>query len=378
MASIDDETFALLKLSTCEGIGNESIHRLLQRFESARAALDAGRQNLLEVEGVGETLARRITSGPDMNRIERELDLMERARTRLVAIGSENYPVPLTHLGTSAPPLIRVRGEIQRRDMLSVAIVGSRNCTHYGRSQSRRFAMSLTGMGFSIVSGLARGIDSEAHRGAIQAKGRTIALLGCGLARIDSLEDPELALSVCENGALVSELPMDAPPLPRHFPPRNRLISGLSLGVVVVQASRKSGSLITARWAGEQGKSVFAIPGQVDSSASHGCHQLIRDGAVLVETPREVLDELGPISEPLPAPSGEDKQETQDADEASYAVPLTDRQKSVLELIGAEPCQIDAIIDQTGMAPSLVSSTLLTLEIRGIIRRLPGQSYVRD
>lgn len=379
MDSMDEETLALLKLSNCEGIGSESIHRLIEQFGSAARALEAARGDLLQVEGLGETLAGRIRRGPDMARVESELDLMERARTRLIGIGSEDYPVPLRHLGTSAPPLIYVRGQIQRRDMLSVAIVGSRNCTHYGRSQSRRFAMSLTGMGFTIISGLARGIDTEAHRGALQAKGRTIALLGCGLARVETLEDPELALSICENGALISELPMQAPPLPRHFPPRNRLISGLSLGVVVVQASKRSGSLITARWAGEQGKSVFALPGQVDSPSSHGCHQLIRDGAVLVETPREVLDELGPISEPLPPPAGGEEEEAEENQEApAYAVPLTDSQKRVLQLLGTSPCQIDTIIDETGMAPSLVSSTLLTLEIRGIVRQLPGQTYVRE
>lgn len=379
MHNLDDETMALLRLTMCEGIGDDAVHRLVDTFGSAGAVMEASRSDLTRVQGLGNTLAERITTGPPDERVDKELDLMDRARTRLLPFHADDYPLPLKQLGRSAPPLLRIRGEYSRDDMLSVAIVGSRNCTHYGRSQARRFGMALSGYGFTIISGLARGIDTEAHRAAVQANGRTIALMGCGLARIDTVEDPELALSITENGALISELSMEAPPLPRHFPPRNRLISGLALGVLVVQAGRKSGSLISARWAGEQGKDIFAIPGQVNSPASHGCHQLIRDGALLVEKPAEVLDDLGPLPEEFRQHA---KNQHEDIDtgggdsEKSHAVSLTDNQEKVLELLGSEPRQIDDIIDETGMSPPVVSSALLTMEIKGLVEKLSGQRYV--
>lgn len=376
MPHLDKETLALFRLSMCEGVGNDAIHKLVNHFGSGQNVMEAAENDLLEINGVGSTIASRILSGPDPAQVEEEIDLMDRANTRLLRFNADDYPLPLQHIGSSAPPLLRIRGDYQRRDMLSVGVVGSRDCTHYGRSQARRFGMALTGYGFTIISGLARGIDTEAHRAALQADGRTLALLGCGLARIDTVEDPELALSISENGALISELPMKAPPLPRHFPPRNRLISGLSLGALVVQAGSKSGSLITARWAGEQGKEVFALPGQVNSPVSHGCHQLIRDGATLVEEPRELLDELGPMCEPLPAsPNAEDGDSSEET-ATSMHLELNDREQKVFDLLTSEPRQIDDIIGETGMAASIISSVLLTLEIRGLIEQLPGQKYV--
>jgi len=383
MAHSETETLAALKLSLCEGVGGVVIHRLIEGLGSAEAALAAPVDRLCQVEGISEELARRIHRGPDERAVETELDFMQRGHVRLVPVTSEDYPLPLKHLDADAPPLLRMRGDYQRRDMLSVAIVGSRRSTHYGRTQARRFAMGLSGMGFTIVSGLARGIDAEAHRASLQAKGRTIAVLGCGLGMLDKLDEPDLALEIAENGALISELPMLAPPLPGHFPPRNRLISGLSLGVLVVEAGKKSGSLITARWGGQQGKAVFALPGNVDSPASHGCHQLIRDGALLVQDPRDVAEGLGPLSDPLelPAaagqePSEEDTGRPMTVDDAR-ALTLNEREKQIYGLIEQAPLHIDVVIAQSGLPASIVSSTLLTLEIRGLARQLPGQRYVR-
>jgi len=383
MPQPDGESLALLKLTLSEGVGGVSIHRLIEAFGSARAALDASEQTLRNVEGVGDRTARSIRRGPDTGELELELDLLQRANTRLVPITSDQYPIPLRHLDASAPPLLWMRGEYLRRDMLALAVVGSRRATHYGRSQARRFAAGLSGMGFTIVSGLARGIDSEAHRAALQAGGRTIAVLGCGLGRVESLSDPELALEIAGHGALISELPMKAPPLAGHFPPRNRIIAGLSLGALVVEGGKKSGSLITARLAGEQGKGVFAVPGNVDSPASSGCHRLIRDGAVLVENPREVVEGLGPLSEPLDLPDAESADGEEAAPggpqslEDARALVLNEREREIFELLDSSPLQIEAVIERTGLPASIVSSTLLTLEIRGLVRQLPGQSYVR-
>ena len=383
MCQGNDEAEAMLRLSFCEGIGPVAVHRLLDVFGSAAEVLGASAGALRKIEGIGPETVSRIRKGPDPQKLERELDLAERSRTRFIPSTSPDYPHPLKQLGEDAPPLLRVRGDYRRPDMLAMALVGSRRCTHYGVSQARRFAMGLCGMEFTIVSGLARGIDAEAHRATIQARGRTLAVLGCGLSRLDALNDPELALEVADHGALISELPMRAPPLPRHFPPRNRLISGLSLGVLVLEAGKKSGSLITARWAGEQGKSVFALPGQVDSSASRGCHALIRDGATLVENPRELVEELGPLSDPLRLPEEEsdDGEAGRDTSGRTVTDPremtLNDREQTILETLGTSPLPVDSVIDSTGLPASIVSSTLLTLEIKGLIQQLPGGNYVR-
>ncbi|MCK4374429.1 MAG: DNA-processing protein DprA, partial [Candidatus Brocadiae bacterium] len=260
---------------------------------------------------------------------------------------------------------------------LAVAVVGSRHCSTYGRQQASRLAADLAGMGFTIVSGMAYGIDSAAHRGALTARGRTLAVLGCGLAKAPSPGDEELALDIAENGALLSELPMEAPPRPGNFPPRNRLISGLSLGVVVVEAAGRSGALITARLAGEQGKAVFAVPGNVDSPTSRGCHQLIRDGAVLVENARDVVDGLGPLSAPIELAGRAHEGPARPVEDARVMA-LNERERSILDLVGPSPRHIDEIVTETQLAPSIVSSTLLTLEIRGLIQQLAGQRYVRS
>ncbi len=378
-SKMDTETFSLLRLSLCRGIGDYVINRLLEVFGSAEAVFDMERDELTAVEGISETLADRIEAGPGDGVMEAELDLMERCNTDLLAIGSVSYPEPLRHMGLDAPPLLRVRGDYIERDGLALGMVGSRNCTHYGRGQARRFAMELAGKGFTIVSGHARGIDTECHRAALQAGGRTFGVLGCGLARLAKLSEPELALEIAENGALISELPMEAPPLARHFPPRNRLISGLSAGVIVVEAGGRSGSLITARYAGEQGKSVFAIPGSVMSVSSRGCHQLIRDGAVLTENPAQVLEELGPLPAPVNISCVGEKDNTSDIElvEDLREMALNEREKQVLRVVEHEPRLLDDLVAEAGLPASVVSGTLMILEIRGLITRLEGDRYVR-
>ena len=377
MTDPDPEAVAVLRLLLCEGVGNAAVSRLVTEFGSARDAVDAPTGRLREVEGLYESAISAIRRGPAEDALDMELELVAQAGVCLVPWASEHYPPPLKHLDVDAPALLWIRGQYLPQDQLAVALVGSRRCSHYGRAQARRFASGLAGMGFTVVSGLARGVDSEAHRGALQAGGRTIGVLGCGLGMLESIDDPELALAVAANGALVSELPMNTPPLRGNFPPRNRIMSGLSLGVVVVEAQKRSGSLITARLAGEQGKGVFAVPGNVDSPGSRGCHALIRDGAVLVEDPRDVAEGLGPLSEPLelPGPDGESVP-TASVDDAR-ALALSERERQVFDLLGQSAQQIDAVITRTGLAASIVSSTLLTLEIRGLVKQLPGQRYVR-
>ncbi len=372
-----EETLALLRLSLCDGIGSGTIHSLVEHFGSAREALAASPDALTGVPGVGRRLAEAVRRGPSPADVERELDLMERRQVRLVPCFSEDYPALLRHLDSAAPVLLRVRGRLAEQDRLAIAVVGSRRCSQYGRRRAARMAADLASMGFTVVSGLARGVDSEAHRGALRAGGRTVAVLGQGLARDLPRRRLELALEVADSGAVISELPMHAPPRAENFPPRNRIISGLSLGVVVVEAGRRSGSLITARHAGEQGRQVFAVPGDVDRPGSRGCHQLIRDGAVLVEDARDVVEELGPLSEPLDLPAPEGDQPAPPLRDPRVLA-LNEREKEVLEAVGPTPVHINEVIEATGQPTSIVASTLLTLEIRGLLRQLSGQRYVRD
>jgi DNA processing protein len=375
MGEREDETVALLTLTMCKGVGSSTVFALVERFGSARAALAASLGELEGVPGITNDAVRGILSPPAEAAVARELELMERHRVRLVPYLSDDYPAPLKHLDRSAPALLRIRGDCRREDQLAVALVGSRRCTVYGRQQASRIAADLAGMGFTIVSGMADGIDSAAHRGALLAKGRTIAVAGCGLARALSGEGAPLALEIAENGSLMSELPMEAPPRATNFPPRNRLISGLSLGVVVVEAASRSGSLITARLAGEQGKAVFAVPGNVDSPSSRGCHQLIRDGAILVEGARDVVEGLGPLSAPVELCVRESEGPTTVEDARVLA--LNERERGILDLLGPSPRHIDEVVAEADLPTSIVSSTLLTLEIRGLVQQLAGQRYVR-
>jgi DNA processing protein len=378
VADYDAETLALLRLSLCKGVSHGTIYALVERFGSAVAALESGSSALQEVEGIGPGAARAIGAAPDGDAIERELELTEKHRARLVPYFADEYPSTLRHLDRAAPVLLRVRGELKREDALAVAVVGSRHCSAYGRKQASRLASDLASMGFTIVSGMAAGIDAAAHRGALLGRGRTIAVLGCGLSRVDEPQ-MELMLEIAEHGSVVTELAMETPARPGNFPPRNRIISGLSLGVVVVEAATRSGSLITARLAGEQGRAVCAVPGNVDSPASHGCHQLIRDGAVLVESARDVAEALGPLAEPVlivhDAAGGEAGSSAQVEDARVLA--LNDRERGIFEMVGPSPIHIDEVVTETGLPPSIVSSTLMTLEIRGLIRQLAGQRYVR-
>ncbi len=375
MDEFSHEARATLELSLCEGVSSGTIFPLVEHFGSAVEALEAAPQALQEVNGIGPTTAASIRRGPDAGAVEKELDLMERHRVRLVPFFSPDYPAPLKHLDRGAPALLRIKGDYRREDQLAVAIVGARRCTGYGRGQAGRMASDLTSMGFTVVSGMAWGVDSAAHRGALRAGGRTLAVLGCGLAHRLSPDDRRLAEEIVASGAVVSELPMEAPPLAQNFPPRNRIISGLSLGVVVVEAARRSGSLITAGHAGEQGKPVFAVPGDVTSPVSRGCHALIRDGAILVENARDVVEGLGPLSEPieLPDAGAEAIQTVEDA----RVMAMNDREKQIYEMLGSRAMHIDDVIGRTGLPASIVSSTLLTLEIRGLIQQVSGQRYLR-
>jgi DNA processing protein len=252
-----------------------------------------------------------------------------------------------------------------------VALVGSRRASYYGEKQARRLASSLAHAGFTVVSGLARGIDAACHEGALEADGRTIAVLGCGPSQVYPPEHEELARRVAAQGAVLSEHPLGFPVLAENFPRRNRIVSGLSLGVVVVEAGRASGALITARWAAEQGREVFAVPGPVDRPGFAGSHRLIKDGAKLVETVEDVLEELGPLAKAVTTPRGEEVRDPR-------VLALTVGEQHVLAVLDTEPCSVDEVIGRVGLPTSAVSAALFSLELKHLIVQLAGKRFVRS
>jgi DNA processing protein len=267
------------------------------------------------------------------------------------------------------PPVLYVRGDLQQQDALAVAIVGARNCTHYGTAQAGRLAEQLARAGVTVVSGLARGIDAAAHRASLAAGGRTLAVCAPGLATIYPPEHRSLATEIAEQGALLTESPLNRTAQRGLFPQRNRIIAGLSLGVVIVEASRKSGALHTARHAMEQGRDVFAVPGRVDSPASEGCHDLLRDGAILARNADDILEALGPAVRPI------------STQQTIVAVPrelnLNDLERGILNLIDFVPTSIDDVLAAAELESSRVLSTLTVLEMRRLVRRLPGSFVER-
>ncbi|MCX7804010.1 MAG: DNA-processing protein DprA [Planctomycetota bacterium] len=374
-------------------VGPQSFKRLVRVFGSASAAAAAPLGRLLEVEGIREAAARDIVKIREDGRAEREIERCEKLGVRILIFESSEYPEQLRHI-YDPPILLYVRGSLLKDDALSIAVVGSRRCTPYGRRQAHGLAADLARVGLTVVSGLARGIDTAAHEGVLSVeKGRTVAVLGNGLASVYPPENEALAERVAASGALISEFPLDAGPQAENFPRRNRIISGLSLGVVVVEGDEKSGALITAAHAVEQGREVFAVPGPVDSPGSRGPHKLIKQGAKLVERVGDILGEIEEISKPLlamaapgrPAEAASGGPATAAGEAAAarnglFAIKLAglnERERSVAERLSDAPVHIDEIIRETGLRPQEVAGTLMVLEIRGIARQLPGKRFVR-
>ena len=366
----EDELRDLIGLTLVPGVGPRTCRALLDHFGSAGRVLVASTEALKGVEGVGPKLADKIRTARADFDPDDELAECRKHEVRPIARGSTGYPPSFEEI-SDGPSLLYVRGTIEERDGLAVAIVGSRHCTPYGMRIAEKLAASLARVGLTVVSGLARGIDAAAHRGALRAGGRTIAVLANGLSQIYPPEHDGLAREVAASGALVSESPMRQEPLAGLFPQRNRLIAGMSLGVVVVEATPKSGSLSTAKHAMEQNREVFAVPGPVDSLASVGCHRLIRDGAKLVETVDDILEELGPRFRDIKA--GPDETPARRTSELT----LSDQERSILGRLGDTAIAVDQLITETGLGASRVMATLSILEMRRLIRRLPGQMFVR-
>lgn len=363
----DQESF--LRLALVDGVGIRTMRRLLGRFGSAKDVLKASLRDLGSVERVGPKTAMAIRETGGGTYAEEVLRLCKEQDIELLFPGDRRIPVLLNEI--SDPPLVLyLQGEFRPDDALSVGMVGTRQATAYGRYMAERLTRGLCGYGCTIVSGLARGIDGVCHRKALESGGRTIAVLGSSLTEVYPPEHKDLALLIRKQGALLSETPPLAKPKAGVFPQRNRIISGISLGVVVVEAAERSGSLITARHAGEQGRDVFAVPGQASSPTSRGSNRLIRDGALLVQDAEDIIEHLGPLSRSAQLAGGLIVQQPKE-------LILNEIERGVLQVIDAMPTDIDLVVQRSRLAVSQVLSTLSVLELKGAIKRTGGRSYSR-
>ncbi|HWP57228.1 MAG TPA: DNA-processing protein DprA [Candidatus Acidoferrales bacterium] len=366
-ANLEESGF-WLALAQVEGLGSAGAKKLIEHFGTPQAAFAAAEAELSEVPGLDRRALRGLLGFRAWERVQRELARVREAQVTLVALNHPGYPPRLRQL-PDAPPFLYVRGELRAEDERAVAVVGSRSASPYGLKIARELCRDLSALGFTIVSGLARGIDGEAHAAALAAGGRTIAVLGSGVDVIYPGEHRALADRMAGGaGAVLSELRLGTRPLAHHFPARNRIISGLALGVVVVEATERSGSLITARLAMDQGREVFAVPGQAGASRSRGTHQLIREGAKLVENVDDILEEIAPQLRPSARAAS--------ARGAPVPEDLEEEQRKIWQLIQLAPLQIDELIDASGLSPARVSEILLRLEIRGLARQLPGKRFL--
>ena len=370
-----------LRLHLAAGVGAITFARLIDQFGDPQTALAATAGQLATIRRVGPATARQIVASRTEIDTEAEFDLAEKLRVRIITLDNPDYPPPLRQIH-DAPPVLYVKGQLARDDHLAIAIVGSRNCSQYGREQASRLAHLLAAAGFTIVSGLARGIDTAAHRGALTAEGRTIAVQGCGLANVFPPENQDLADRIAANGAVISELPLAFEPLATTFPMRNRIISGLSLATIVIEARPRSGALITARLATEQNREVMAVPGRVDAPGSFGPHSLIKDGAKLVTNIEDILDALGPVGATLhdhattAANAAATAQETAPADLFDLAdLKLTQPESTLYNTLDHEHLHVDQIINLSNLTCAQTNAALISLQLKGLIKQLPGGYY---
>ena len=382
----DSTLIDALTLHLVPGIGPRTMEVLLSAFGSPAGVLAKREEELLRVGGVGPKLARAIRHSAGTDAAQRELERCRELGARVLPRGGADYPALLAEI-PDAPAILYCQGTLLPQDEIAVAIVGSRRCTYYGINQAERLAGGLARAGITVVSGLARGIDGAAHQAALAAGGRTIAVTATGLETVYPPGHEQLAEQVAASGAILTEFRLAQKPLAGLFPQRNRIISGLSLGVIVIEAGRKSGALHTARHAMEQNRDVFAVPGRIDSVACEGCHDLIRDGATLIRDIDDVLSQLGPLLRPVQIDGSKHDSVSQErgrrAPDKSREVrsvaelSLSDQEQSVLDRLGGEPISVDALLGMCDMEASRVLATLTVLEMKRLVRRLPGNEFVR-
>ncbi|MFH1406614.1 MAG: DNA-processing protein DprA [Candidatus Omnitrophota bacterium] len=350
------------------GVGYMRLNALLEKFGSTENIFKVSPARLEEVEGIKPDLARKIIDAPALPALKIELELIKKHNVRVLSVFDENYPKNLKQI-YDPPIILYVKGELIPEDEAAIAVVGSRMASCYGTLTAERLANELAGRGITVVSGMARGIDTFAHQGALKAQGRTLAVLGSGLAEIYPPENKRLAEKISQAGAVLSEFPMREEPFKYNFPRRNRTISGLSLGVVVVEASKISGALITARFATEQNREVFAVPGQAKKLGTQGTNNLIRDGAKLVESAEDIIEELESALEEFLRVRNSSPHKTRQK--------LGIEETKVLSALSDEPLYIDEIGECAGLPINKVSSALVKLVLSGSVKELPGKNFVK-
>jgi len=369
-----------LKLIRADGVGPVTFAKLIKRFGSPDRALGASVSELSKIDGIGVKTAEQIAATRDKFEPDKEIDLAEKLGVWLITLEDKRYPPVLKQI-YDPPPVLYIKGTLAREGNLAISIVGTRRCSLYGQEQASRLAHLLASAGFTIVSGMARGIDTAAHQGALAAKGQTIAVQGCGLANIFPPENKKLFELIAESGACVSELPLRCEPLAENFPPRNRIIAGLSLATIIIEAPLNSGAMITAGAALDNNREVMAVPGKIDSPLSKGAHQLIKQGAKLVESIEDVMEALGYIGEQLQshvnaaATQASEKVEVSLFDASHFK--LTDEEKNIYSGLDKEPLHIDQIIADTDLPAGTVNAGLVSLQLKGLIKQLPGNLFLR-
>jgi DNA processing protein len=374
------DTEKWLKLAGADGVGPVTFGKLLSYFGSAENVLGASAYELSKVEGIGLHTAEKIAASRDKINTDAEIALAEKLGVWIINLQDERYPAQLK-LIYDPPPVLYVKGTLVEQDNLSVAIVGSRRCSLYGSEQASRFAHILAGAGFTICSGMARGIDTAAHQGALAAGGRTIAVQGCGLANVFPPENKKLFDSIAESGACISELPLRYEPLAENFPPRNRIIAGLSLGTIVIEAGSNSGALHTAKSALEYNREVMAMPGKIDSPLSRGANRLIKQGAKLVDCVEDIIESLGYIGDKIRGHVNRQADLlTAKAEMLLFDIAqlnLSASEKSVYECLHSDPVHIEQVITDSQLPAGSVNASIVSLRLKGLIKQLPGSMFVR-
>ena len=369
-----------LKLIRADGIGPTLFKRLLDFFGGAERIFTASVAELIKVEGIGNKTAESIVRTRDAFDVDSELALADKLGVWVIHLQDDRYPPALKAI-YDPPPVLYIKGTLTRSDNLAMAIVGSRRCSHYGTEQANRFSHLLASAGFTIVSGLARGIDSAAHRGALATKGRTIAVQGCGLSNIFPPENKKLFEQITENGAVISELPLTYEPLAENFPGRNRIIAGLSMGVLVVEATYRSGALISAQAAMENNREVMAVPGRIDSPCSLGCHKLLKQGARLIDSIDEIMDALGYVGDGLKTHAttavAEAEQNAHGTLFDTSRLNLSEAEEAILGHFNSEPVHVEELIESTQLSAAKVHSAVISLQLKGLVKQLPGNMLVK-
>jgi DNA processing protein len=367
MADIRSD-YQWIALNMIQGLGPARIKKLLEHFGSPEKIFSASSSELRKVQGIGKEFGGRISDFNPEKEVEKELSFAEEKSIKILTLRDEKYPARLKEIFD--PPLVLyIKGDITPADEKAVAMVGTRYPSFYGKMVAEDLAKKFAGRGITVISGMARGIDSASHKGALAGGGRTAAVLGCGADVCYPPENAKIMDSIAESGAVISEFPLGTAPDKGNFPRRNRVISGMSMGVVVVEAAQKSGSLITASLALEQGRDVFAVPGKVDSPKSVGTNGLIKEGAKLVHDIEDVMEEIMP---------GMGCPEQGGGELSSDNNSLNPDEKRVLEKISSEPVHVDALCALSGLPAEKITSVLMMLEVKGLVKQLPGKQFARN